>query len=462
VQDTVSDALVELVDEGLGNTCYLLDAGGGRALVVDPPRDLRAVHAAAHRRGLRIAWVADTHLHADFVSGARQLAAEVGAAVLASAAGRRAFDHIGLGDGDELDLGGLRLQALATPGHTGEHLAFLLSDGDRPVGVFTGGSLLVGSAARTDLVDPDRTVELARAQFHSLRRLLTLPDQVAVWPTHGAGSFCASPTDAPRTSTVGRERATNPLLREADEEVFVGRLLAVLGSYPPYFNRLAEVNRLGPTVLAGQPALRPLSAAEVRRRVRDGAVLIDARPITRFGAGHIPGAVSIALRPQFGTWLGWLVPAGAPLVFVRDDDQDPADIAWQALQVGYETLAGELGGGMPAWVADSPDLATIPVLDPPAAAGELATLSAVDVRQRDEYTGGRLPGAVHIELGALTDPGLAGAVAAGRPTLLMCGHGERAMTAASLLARTGRRVSVLAGEPAALAAAARRPLAAGE
>jgi hydroxyacylglutathione hydrolase len=461
VRDTVIDGLSQLVDEGLGNTCYLLDAGDGRALVVDPPRDLRTVHAVAHRRGLRIGWAADTHLHADFLSGARQLAAEVGAAVLASAAGRRAFDHIGLGDGDELDLGGLRLQALATPGHTGEHLAFLLSDGDRPVGVFTGGSLLVGAAARTDLVDPDRTVDLARAQYHSLRRLLTLPDEVAVWPTHGAGSFCASPTGAPRTSTIGRERATNPLLREADEEVFVGRLLAGLGSYPPYFNRLAEVNRLGPAVLTGQPALRALSAAEVRRHVGDGAVLIDARPVARFGAGHVPGAMSIALRPQFGTWLGWLVPAGAPLVFVRDGDQDPADIAWQALEVGYETLLGELAGGMPAWTADRQGVSTIPVLDPAAAARELSERSIVDVRQRDEYVAGHLPGAVHIELGALAGTGRTGAVPAG-PVLTMCGHGERAMTAASLLARTGRRVGVLTGEPASLAAAAGQRLAAGD
>ena len=201
----VVEPVVPLVDAGLGNSAYLVDLGDGRGLVVDASRDLRAVSWEAERRGLRLAFAADTHLHADFLSGAAQLAAADGATVLASAAGRREFPHTGLGDGDEVDLGGLRLRALTTPGHTDEHLAFLLLDGGRPVGVFTGGSLLVGAAARTDLVDPDRTEELARAQYRSLHRLLTLPDQVQVWPTHGAGSFCSAPPGADRTSSIGRE-----------------------------------------------------------------------------------------------------------------------------------------------------------------------------------------------------------------------------------------------------------------
>jgi hydroxyacylglutathione hydrolase len=458
--DTVTDGLSLLVDEGLGNTCYLLDAGDGRALVVDPPRDLRTVHAAARRRGLRIVWAADTHLHADFLSGARQLAAETGARVLAAAAGDRRFEHLGLDDGDEVDLGGLVLQALATPGHTGEHLAYLLRDGDRPVGVFTGGSLLVGSAARTDLVHPDRTIELARAQYRSVRRLLSLPDQVAVWPTHGAGSFCAAPSGAPRTSTIGQQRATNPLLTDG-EDGFVAELLAGLGSYPPYFDRLAEVNRAGPAVLTGPPTLPGLTPARLRRHLADGALLVDTRPFPAFGAGHVPGAVSIPLRPQFGTWLGWLAAPGTPLLFVRNPDQDPADIAWRALNIGYETLLGELAGGQPAWAADRQPEATIPVLDPATAAGQRTSLSTVDVRQAAEYAGGHLPGAVHAELGTLTDTALARTLAPGRPLLTMCGHGERAMTAASLLARAGRRVAALSGGPDDLAAAAGQPLATG-
>ncbi|MBB5161748.1 glyoxylase-like metal-dependent hydrolase (beta-lactamase superfamily II) [Mycobacterium sp. AZCC_0083] len=175
--------LVPLVDEGLGNSAYLIDLGEGHALVVDVSRDLRAVHTAAAKRGLKVAFSADTHPHADFLSGALQLGATSGTQVLASAAGNREFAHTGLHDGDEVDLGGLRLRALMTPGHTHEHLAFLLLDGDRELGVFTGGSLLVGSVARTDLIADDRTEELARAQYASLRRLATLPGDAQVWPT---------------------------------------------------------------------------------------------------------------------------------------------------------------------------------------------------------------------------------------------------------------------------------------
>jgi hydroxyacylglutathione hydrolase len=331
--------LVPVVDEGLGNSTYVLDLGDGRGLVVDPSRDLRAVRAATRRRGLRIAFAVDTHLHADFLSGSRQLAVSDSAQVLASAAGGREFAHTGLRDGDEVDLGGLVLRALATPGHTHEHLSFLLLDGSRPVGVFTGGSLLVGSAARTDLVDPERTDELARVQYRSLQRLADLADDVPVWPTHGAGSFCSAPPGAARTSTIGTEKATNALLRAPDEDTFVRALLGSLGSFPPYFLRLAEVNRRGPGLLDGAPALPGLDVAHVRALTAAGAVIIDVRPVAGFSAGHPQGAVSIPLRPAFATWLGWLTPPDRPLVIVRDDDQDPDEIGWQAAKIGYDTLA---------------------------------------------------------------------------------------------------------------------------
>lgn len=201
-----TDRLVPLVDEGLGNNAYLLDLGDHRALAVDPSLDLRAVARAAAERGLQVAYAAETHLHADFLSGVRQLGGAPGATVLASAAGGREFPHRGLRDGDEVDLGGLTLRALVTPGHTPEHLSYLLRDGAAELGVFTGGSLIVGAAARTDLVGPERTEQLARAQYRSLRRLAALPDPVAVWPTHGAGSFCAAPPGARRTSTIGADR----------------------------------------------------------------------------------------------------------------------------------------------------------------------------------------------------------------------------------------------------------------
>jgi hydroxyacylglutathione hydrolase len=435
--------VLPLVDEGLGNSAYLVDLDDGRALVVDVSLDLRDAGRAARQRGLSVAFAADTHLHADFLSGARQLSATEGTRVLASAAGHREFTHHGLRDGDEVDLGGLRLQALGTPGHTDEHLSFLLLDGDRPVGVFTGGSLIVGAAARTDLVAPERTEELARAQYASLRRLAELPDDVAVWPTHGAGSFCSAPPGADRTSTIGREKATNPLLRAPDEDAFVKELLGSLGSYPPYFRRLGEINRRG--VVTGAPGLPPMDVSAVRRLLADGARLIDARPLNEFAAAHVPGALSIPLRPVFASWLGWLAPHDRPLVVVRGADQDPAELAWQAAKIGYFDLA-ELDGGMDAWTAAELPTATTRLVGPDEVSGPV-----LDVRQSAEFTAGHLPGAQHVELGALPDH--ADDVPR-EPLVVMCGHGERAMGAASLLEQAGHRdVAVLTGGPDDWAAA---------
>ncbi|PXW98869.1 MBL fold metallo-hydrolase [Mycolicibacterium moriokaense] len=439
--------LVPLVDDGLGNSAYLVDLGDGRALVVDVSRDLRAVHEAAAKRGLTVAFAADTHLHADFLSGAHQLAATAGAKVLASAAGHREFAHTGLHDGDEVDLGGLRLRALLTPGHTHEHVAFLLLDGAREVGVFTGGSLIVGSAARTDLVSQDRTDELTRAQYRSLHRLAALPADVQVWPTHGAGSFCSAPPGTERTSTIARELATNPLLQATDENAFVTQLLGSLGSHPPYFRRLGEINRLGPPLLDGAPKLASLGVDEVWTRLADGAVLIDARPVDRFAAAHVRGAISIPLRPVFASWLGWLAPTDRPLIIVADADQDSSDIAWQAAKIGYENIVGELDGAMAAWTAAGHDTASIPL----TRAGRIDGRRVLDIRQRSEYLDGHLPGAMHVELGDIAHRA---AEVPDEPTVVMCGHGERAMGAASLLEAAGHHdLVVLAGGPPDWAAA---------
>jgi hydroxyacylglutathione hydrolase len=444
------DHLISLVDEGLGNSTYLADLGDGRALAVDASRDLRALRQAAAGRGLLVAFAADTHLHADFLSGATQLAADEGATVLAAAAGRRRFAHTPLADGDEIDLGGLTLRVLATPGHTDEHLAYLLLDGARELGVFTGGSLIVGSAARTDLLGAGRAMELARAQYRSLRRLAALPAATPVWPTHGAGSFCSAPPGAARMTTIGAEQAANPLLAAPDEDAFAGRLLAGLGSYPAYFDRLAERNRQGPWPIAGTPGLAPLAPAALRSLLASGGWLVDVRPVADFAAGHIPGAVSIPLRGQFATWLGWLVPADAPLGFVLAPGQDPADVAWQALKIGYEQLAGQLAGGMSAWRADDGPVQATELVS----AGRIGGRAVLDVRQAGEYRTGHIPGAVHCELGSLA---MAPAAPAG--AVVMCGHGERAMTAASLLRRAGQAgLAVLAGGAADWSAATGRPL----
>jgi hydroxyacylglutathione hydrolase len=444
--------IITIRDEGLGNASYLVDLADGRGLVLDPSRDPGPYLHEATRRGLRLDFAVETHLHADFVSGSRELAAD-GATVLAPAAAALEFPHRGLGDGDEADLGGLSLRALATPGHTPEHLAFVLADGARPLAVFSGGSLLVGAVARTDLISPDRTDELARALWRSLhQRILVLPDDLGVYPTHGAGSFCSTPVGATPTTTIGRERAANPLLAAPDEDAFVERLLGGLGSYPRYFLRLRETNRRGPRLYGATPSsLAPLPPHQVRRLVAEGAELVDARPIASFAAGHVPGALSIPLRGSFATWLGWLVPDDRPLVVVLDPDQDRDELVRQALKVGYERLAGELAGGMAAWRAAGLPTARIPLVGLEGVDGR----RVLDVRQDAEFTAGHLPGAAHVELGSLAN---ADELPVG-PLAVMCEHGERAMTGASLLQRAGHGdLTVLMGGASDWSRATGRPL----
>ena len=444
--------IVPVVDEGLGNSSYLVDLADGRALVVDPVRDPTPYLDLARTRRLRIAYAVETHLHADFVSGSRELAAR-GARVVAARAAELEFPHQGLDDEEELDLGGLVLRAVATPGHTPEHLAWLLLDGGRPLALFSGGALLVGGVARTDLISPDQTEPLTRAAWRSLQRLRTLPNDLAVYPTHGAGSFCSAPGDAQRTTTIGAERADNPLLAAPDEQVFTERLLGGLGSFPPYFLRLRAVNRRGPRVLAERDrALPRLPVEQVQGRLEDGALLLDVRPAKAFAAGHPAEALSIALRPAFATWLGWLVEPDRPLLFLLDREQDRGELLRQCHKIGHERLLGELAGGMDAWRAAGLPEGHLELVAPGKVAGPV-----LDVRQASEVALGHLPGAVTVELGALYG---SHGLPAGSLTV-MCGHGERAMTAASLLERAGRRELrvVASGGPAEWSQATGRRLA---
>lgn len=440
-----SGIVIPVVDEGLGNSAYLVDLGDGRALAVDPSRDLRQVDDLIRRRGLAISAVAETHLHADFVSGATRLSARDGAQVIGSAAGGREFPHVGLRDGDERDLGGLRLRAWTTPGHTQEHLAYLLMDDDRVLAVFTGGSLIVGSAARTDLISPDKTESLAREQFRSLRRLAQLPDATPVFPTHGAGSFCSAPPGAERVSSIGAEKARNGLLRIEDEDRFVEALLDSLGSFPSYFRRLAEVNRRGPA-LPADTALHPLSVADVLSWRERGAEIVDVRPVPDYAHSHVPGSLAITLRPEFETWLGWLVPrSDTCIVVIRNPDQDPDEIVWQASKIGYDGIVGELAGGIAAWQAAGQPTRTTALVD----AAHTEPEQVLDVRQRSEYTAGHLPNVTHVELGSLAGAelgSLAGADLPPGPIVTMCAHGLRATSAASLLERSGHSdVAIFAG-----------------
>lgn len=306
---------------------------------------------------------------------------------------------------------------------------------------------MAGGVARTDLLSPAHTEPLARAAYRSIHeRLLVLPDDLPVYPTHGGGSFCSVAADGQRTTTIGRERASNPLLAaDPDENEFVERLLGGLGSYPPYFLELRDVNRAGTPVHGPTPPpLRQLSVGELDGAVADGADVVDVRGIEAFAAGHVPGALSNPWRAQFATWLGWLVPRDRPVVVVADDDLDRDDLVWAALTIGFDRLVGELGGGMRAWAAAGRAVARTPLVD----AGPADGRAVVDVRQRAEYVSGHARGARHVEFGDLAGGSQA---VSGGPLLVHCGHGERAMSAASLLERAGHRdVAVLAGAPTAL------------
>ncbi len=450
-----SSEIVPLVDEGLGNSAYLVSLGDGRALVVDPRRDPTPYLEMAERLNLRIAFVVETHLHADFISGSRELAT-FGATVLAPAASHLAGAYRGLEDGEEVDLGGLTLRAVATPGHTPEHLIYLLLAGSKPVALFSGGAVLPGGAARPDLIGPEQTGPLARDLYRSAhQRLSSLPDDLAVYPTHGAGSFCSAGAGEGRTTTLGRERHESLLFTAVAEEAFVHSFLNGLGTYPPYFLRLRSVNQRG-TRLYGvkRPQLTRLSIDEFRGQLAAGAIVIDVRPFVDFARGHIPGALSIVLRPAFASWLGWIVPADRPLIFVRAPDQDAQDLVEQCLKIGYENLAGELEGGIDAWQVAGFPVSTIGIRQ----VDEEVQGTPLDVRQADEWASGHIPGARHVELGSVM--ALARTIPPG-PLTIYCGHGERAMTAASLLEGQGRTsLAVLDGGFDAWRSA-KRPIATG-
>jgi hydroxyacylglutathione hydrolase len=428
--------IVSFVNEGLGHSSHLVDLGDGTAMVVDPARLPTAQRDHAAGAGLTIAYTADTHTHADYISGSPDLAAD-GATFLAPAEALLAHPHRGMRDGDVVTVGGYRLEAIATPGHTPDHLSYLLSDESGPVVLFSGGSLMVGTVGRTDLLGDERRESLARDLYRALRdRILALPDDLPVYPTHGAGSFCSAPGGGDRTTTIARERATNPLLAARSEDEFVDRLLDGLGSFPGYFRRLPAANQTGVPIHHTVPTLERLTPDDLQDLVVGGAVVVDARRVSDFAAGHVPGSLSIELRPVFASWLGWLTEPDQPVVFVLGEDQDEIDLVRQALTIGHDNLAGRLDGGIDAWTAAGRPVETTELLEPDAVDRPL-----LDVRQDDEFTAGHVPGAAHVELGALASANLPPG-----PVATMCGKTERAMTGASVLQRAGHAdVAVLRG-----------------
>ncbi|MEO8695876.1 MAG: MBL fold metallo-hydrolase [Acidimicrobiales bacterium] len=428
--------IVALTDEGLGHSAHLV-AVDGDVLVIDPLRVVSRYVDTIERNGWRLRWTADTHLHADYVSGGSELSAR-GAAYFAPRAAALEIPHRPLDGCDEVDMAGLTLRALPSPGHTPDHLAFLLLDAGRPLALFSGGSLMVGTVGRPDLFGPDHTDELARAMYRSLRdELLVLPDDLAVYPTHGAGSFCSVPGSEERSTTIGHERATSPLLQVDDENEFVRRLVAPLGTFPTYYRSLPEINRhqLGTTP---HVPLRQLCVGDMQQLMESGAEVVDARDVASYAAAHIRGSLSNALRPMFAIWLGWLTARDQLLVFVCDENTDRAELVRQCANIGYDNIAGELAGGIDAWLSADQPVATTRLIEAAFAGNPI-----IDVRQRNEFLDGHIPGAVNVELAQIQTAPLASPGS----TTVMCGHGERAASAASLLERRGIDVNIAVGGP---------------
>ncbi len=434
--------LESFLTPGLGDTSYLL-ASGDQALIVDPQRDIGTVLAAARARDLHVAHVVETHVHNDYVSGALELRAATGAAIAGPARAGYAFPFEPLAEGDELSVGPVRIVAAETPGHTPEHLSYLVYEGDpdEPKAVFTGGSLIVGSAGRTDLLGPEATLELTRAQRHSLGRLSALSDQTLVLPTHGAGSFCSSsPPGEERTSTIGHERASNPALADADEDeaTFVERRLTGLLAYPSYYAHIAPINRAGPRVYGEVPAPPGLSPFQVEERVEAGAWVVDGRDRRGFAAGHIPGSIAIELDDSFASYVGWIVPFGAPIVLVlpegRAEHEAALEAATQLFRIGYDAVGGYLQGGVDAWLEAGRPLRSYPV----ASIDELATAveegaRVLDVRQRAEWDAGHLQGSTHLFVGDVNEH--LEEIPRDQEVWTVCASGHRSAIAASLLDR---------------------------
>lgn len=439
------------VDEGLGNTSYLIASEEtGLAAVLDPQRDIDRYLQVADGLGLRLVYALDTHLHNDFVSGALELSRQAGVKVGASAEASLGFEHLPLRDSDVIQLGDLSIGVLTTPGHTPEHISFSLTEDRKrtPSALFTGGALMVGGAARTDLLGADLAKPLAHRLYHSIHdKLLRFPDEVAVHPTHGAGSFCAAPVVSDRSTTLGQERLWNPLVQAADEKDFVQRALTGLPSYPAYFKHLRRINREGPKLLGGVPVLKPLQPQDLAREMAQMVPVLDVRPPQAFAASHVPGSFGIPLAAPLVTWAGWVIPFGTPLILIAATPVERGEAVRQLIRIGYDDLRGYLEGGLPAWEAAGERVAQVPVIPVEELHRYLDRLDAptvVDVRFDSEWRAGHIPGAIHIEAGRLPIEGIQ--LPKDRLTVVHCGHADRSTIGISVLERLGyRNLAMLEG-----------------
>ncbi|MEU9479516.1 MBL fold metallo-hydrolase [Streptomyces sp. NPDC048191] len=424
---------------GLGNRSYL--AGGERtAVAVDPPRDIEQVITAAARRGVRISHVVETHIHNDYVTGGLELARVTGAAYLVPAGAHVSYERVPVHDGDRWEIeggSGLVLRALATPGHTPHHTSYVLEADGTEAAVFTGGSLLIGTVGRPDLVEPRLTEHLARAQHASAHRLAAeLPDETAVLPTHGFGSFCSSSQAEGESTTIGKEKAANEALTH-DVDTFVADLLAGLDDVPAYYAHMGPANANGPApVDLTPPAVA--DAEEIADRLAAGEWVVDLRNRVAFAEGHLAGSFNFEAEGQLATYLAWLIPWGKPVTLLAESPEQLAAAQRELVRVGIDRPAAAATGEPADWVRDGEALASFPR----ATFADLAARSrdgvvVLDVRRASERAAGFIEGSVHIPVHALHSR--IGEVPAGQ-VWVHCAGGMRAAIAASLLDAAGREV----------------------
>jgi hydroxyacylglutathione hydrolase len=443
-------------DAGLAQTAYLIACPRTReAAVVDPPRDIDAIVTTARQHGLWIAYAIETHLHADFVSGARELAA-LGARVVAGPGADLKFPFHEARDREQIRLGDIPLEMLHTPGHTPEHISILVRETDQPARLLTGDTLFVGAVGRPDLLGADQARQLADQLYESLfERILSLDDDIEVHPGHGAGSLCGAGIGKEPHTTIGRERLFNPLLQQTSKAAFIAAVLDDLPDTPEYFARMKTVNRNGPPVLDlghGVSPPTPIPGNQAMAMVDRGTIVVDLRDGDAFGAGHVPGAINIAFGPRVSYWGGWILPPDVPLLLVASTVDQAADARRQLLRVGLETVVGSVEGGFEAWRAAGGPIAQIPQIsardlrDRVMHGQEAVTI--VDVRTSTEWRGGHIEQAVNIPLGDLQRR--AGELRAARLVATICESGFRSSLASSLLRRAGLNVINVSDGTAAL------------
>jgi hydroxyacylglutathione hydrolase len=444
----------------LAQASYLVGSGG-EAAVVDPRRDVDEYIEVARAEGLRIRYVIETHLHADFVSGHRELAERTGASIVFGARAEATLPHRAVVDGDELAVGDLVLRIIETPGHTSEGISILVTDtsvSSEPKLVFTGDTLFVGDVGRPDLagtqgMSPEQMAGMLYESLHG--KLLTLADGVEVYPAHGAGSLCGRSLSQATSSSIGEERRTNPALQPMTKERFIQLATADLPLLPQYFPKDVALNRQGAVSLHERELPPALGLKQVETLAAAGAVVLDVRDAHAFGTGHVPGSLNVGLAGQFAVWAGILVPMESRIVLVAEGETATREALTRLARVGLDNVAGYLEGGVEALARPGVALQSLPQIG----VAELRELRAagqapavLDVRRQAEYAAGHVPGAVHLPLDQLE--ARFSELDAREPLAVICAGGYRSSAAASLLQKRGfQRVrNVVGGTSAWLAA----------